>query len=423
MSDHLAIAAVSAAVGQLIQGALDVDVPGALVSHDRPGAPGEESRRGTNIFLYQVLPSASLRNNDLPTRTPAGNIVQRPTAALDLAYLFTFYGDALLFEPERMAGSLARLLHQHPILHRDLIEAAVAANPEAIGDADLADAPELVKFTPTPLNLEELSKLWSILFQTSYKLSVAYRASVVQIESRSRSRPALPVQRRDLFPFTLDGLDIAGVEAAAGPGLPILWESEIRLSGRGFDRPDARLRIGDAAVVPDPARTTANETVLTLDAATLGTTLAAGVQVARLTRPIGNGAPAHLAQSSRAAPFLLQPSLSFAADAVDAQPIDDGVHDGTLTVGFSPPIQEDQHVTLQLDRTDGATPRSTVLVPTIPAAAVFPLAVLVFAFTDLAPGSYLVRARVDGAESPLATDQTPGSPSFGEIIGPRVAVP
>lgn len=186
MSNHLAIATVSAALGRLLQGALDLDVPGAQVSHDRPGGANDDQRRGVNIFLFQATPNASLRNLDLPQRGGAGGLVGRPVAALDLHYLLTCYGDTASFEPERVLGSVARRLHEQPVLDRALIAATIedAQNAAAIGESDLAAAPELVKFAPTPLNLEELSKLWSILFQTAYRLSCAYRGTVVQIEAR-----------------------------------------------------------------------------------------------------------------------------------------------------------------------------------------------------------------------------------------------
>ena len=44
---------------------------------------------------------------------------------------------------------------------------------------------ELVKFTQLPLSLEELGKLWSVFFQTTHVLSVAFQGTVVLIEGRA----------------------------------------------------------------------------------------------------------------------------------------------------------------------------------------------------------------------------------------------
>ena len=45
------------------------------------------------------------------------------------------------------------------------------------------------------MNLEELSKLWSVFFQTPYALSIAYQASVVLIEPDLEPIDAAPGAR------------------------------------------------------------------------------------------------------------------------------------------------------------------------------------------------------------------------------------
>ncbi len=74
-----------------------------------------------------------------------------------------------------MLGSVARTLHARPYLTREAIrdaildpEFAYLAGTTDTPASDLADEIELVKFTPIPFSLEELSKLWSVLLQTTY---------------------------------------------------------------------------------------------------------------------------------------------------------------------------------------------------------------------------------------------------------------
>lgn len=423
MSDHLAIGAASAALGRLIQTALDVDVPGATVSYERPGGAGEADRVGVNVFLFQVTPNATLRNVDLPTRDGAGRLRSRPTAAIDLHYLLTFYGDATSFEPERICASAVRRLHEQPVLDRELIQAAIedTSNAVHLGDADLADAPELVKLAPTPLNLEELSKLWSILFQTPYRLSAAYRASAVQLEARTATGRALQVRSRGGYVVPIAAVSITRIEAAAGPGAPIVWGGRIVVRGRGLGREDATLVVDGEAATPDP--TTATLDRLEIDLVPLsfgGAVLRAGVAIARIRFAPPPGAPPTLAREVAPTPFLLRPRI--VPGAVDAGPADaDGRHAGSITVAVDPPVGEGQRVRLVLDRTAPRPPMGAVLVPELPAA--FPAAELDFAFVDLEPGTYLVRAEVDGAESPLDVEDDPTDPAFGTIVGPRFAVP
>jgi hypothetical protein len=75
--------------------------------------------------------------------------------------------------------------------------------------SNLADSIEQVKFTPLPLTVDELSKIWSTFFQTPYALSVAYQATVVLIESDNSGPAALPVLNR--------GQDDHGVDTLLGP--------------------------------------------------------------------------------------------------------------------------------------------------------------------------------------------------------------
>lgn len=421
MSNHLAIATVSAAIGRLIQGGLDEDVPGATVSHERPGGAADDARRGVTVFLYQVTPNAALRNADLPGRDPGGRLVQRPAAALDLHYLLTCFGDASAFEPERIMASLARRLHEHAVLDPALIAAALedAQNAAALLGSDLGSAPERVRLAPTPLNLEELSKLWSILFQTSYRLSVAYRASAVQIESRAEAAGGLPVRRRGGFVLPIAQAEIVAVRAEAGAALPILPGTRILVTGRGLDRGVLTLN----GIVATPASVTESRIEMHLTPASLGgASLPAGVVAARIRLPPPAGAPTHLARETAAFPFLLRPTV--APGAVTAGPPDaEGRRDGTIAVTLTPALAAGQEVRLILDRAAPRPPVSAVLAPNIPANAVFPLADVIFGFNDLPAGTYLVRVQVDGAESAMTVEGNPTDPEFGNVTGPRVVVP
>jgi hypothetical protein len=194
MSNYLAIATVTAALSRALQAALGADVPGALVTTVRPDGPSSGvPETGANLFLYQVTPNSSWRNNDLPTRRPDGTLVQRPQVAIDLHYLLSFYGVEADLEPQRLLGSTIRTLHAKPVLTRQEIQNTVNTI-SFLNDSDLAEEVESVKFTPIPLNLEELSKLWSVFFQTPYVLSVAYEASVVLISTEQRPVMAQPVR-------------------------------------------------------------------------------------------------------------------------------------------------------------------------------------------------------------------------------------
>src|SRR6266545_1814714 len=158
MSNHLAIATVTATLRDLVFSAVSADVPGADVTMVRPDGTGSGvPTTGANIFLYQVTPSAAARNEDLPTRSQDGTLVRRPRVGLDLHYLLTFYGSETQLIPQRLLGSASRVIHAKPVLTRPQVDTSVSARPFLAG-SNLSSDIELVKFTQLPLTLEELSR-------------------------------------------------------------------------------------------------------------------------------------------------------------------------------------------------------------------------------------------------------------------------
>ncbi|MET0340085.1 MAG: DUF4255 domain-containing protein [Polyangiales bacterium] len=216
MSNHLAIATVTATLGQLVHASAEQAVSGATLQFGRPTVAGTGTEKRVFVYLFQVTPNATLRNADLPTRGAAGQLTRRPQAALDLHYLLAFTGDDRLHEPQRMLGAVARDLHARPALDKSAIGNAVASAAELAG-SDLAASIEQVKLTPVALPLEEMSKLWSVLMQTPHVLALVYQANVVLLDALESGSAALPVLSR--------GQDDRGVDVVMGafPRIARCW--------------------------------------------------------------------------------------------------------------------------------------------------------------------------------------------------------
>jgi hypothetical protein len=190
MSNFLAIATVTAVLRDLLQEAAGAAVPGATVTTRRPESVTDSGQHkpAVNIFLYLVAPNAAWRNTDITIRyADPERVEKRPQTPLNLNYLFSFYGNELEFEPQRLLGSAVSTLHAQPRITAQAIQ-TVVARERALQGSDLAfqvSQVENVTLTPVGLSLEELSKLWSVFFQVPYALSIAYVASTVLIESGS----------------------------------------------------------------------------------------------------------------------------------------------------------------------------------------------------------------------------------------------
>ena len=199
MSNYLAIATVTAVLRDFLQGEVVRVIPGADVTTRRPEAAhdGGQHKAAVNIFLYMVTPNPAWRNTDIEYRYPASpkldteRIKRRPQVPLNLSYLLSFYGNEVELEPQRLLGRVVSALHAYSRLSPEAIRSTVGRT-SYLRNSDLAfqaDQVENITLTPIGLNLEELSKLWSVFFQVPYALSVAYQACSVLIEPVTQKKP------------------------------------------------------------------------------------------------------------------------------------------------------------------------------------------------------------------------------------------
>lgn len=222
MSNALAVATVTQALRLLIADNLtpEMDIAVNVETRKPPNEPPTDPT--ITVFLYQVTPNVSMRHVDLPTRGPDGTLRKRPAAALDLHYLISAYGEEAELVGQRLIGCVIRTLHEIPVLPRDVIE--LAAQSPYLAGSDLAESAQKVRFTPTVMDIDETSKLWGMLHQTPYALSVAYQASLVLIEGREQPVPAKPVKERTVrvLPFGAPGAPVPpGAERPAGTPAPV----------------------------------------------------------------------------------------------------------------------------------------------------------------------------------------------------------
>nr|WSZ18394.1 DUF4255 domain-containing protein [Streptomyces canus] len=209
MSNALAIAHVTQALALLIENNVGPEFGEAVkVEPRKPPSDPQLEQPTVSVFLYQVTPNSSQRNNDLPTRAADGTLVKRPAAALDLHYLISAYGDERELVGQRLIGSVVRTLHEIPILPKDVVEQA-GERPYLAG-SDLVEAAQRVRFTPTVMDVDETSKLWGMLYQTPYALSVVYQAALVLIDGRESPVPGRPVERPEVrvLPFGAPGAPV-----------------------------------------------------------------------------------------------------------------------------------------------------------------------------------------------------------------------
>ncbi|MFF1355517.1 DUF4255 domain-containing protein [Streptomyces sp. NPDC058297] len=208
MSNTLALAHVTQALALLIESNLGPEIDMAVKVEPRKPPADPPTEPTISVFLYQVTPDTSQRNNDLPTRAADGTLVKRPVAALDLHFLITAYGDETELVGQRLIGSVVRALHEIPVLPKDVIE--LAGERPYLAGSNLAESAQRVRFTPTVMDVDETSKLWGMLYQTPYTLSVVYQAALVLIDGRETPVAGKPVERPEVrvLPFGAPGAPV-----------------------------------------------------------------------------------------------------------------------------------------------------------------------------------------------------------------------
>ena len=420
MSNYLAIATVTATLQRILQDTVQIDVEGARVTTVRPDNVGRGiPETGVNIFLYRIEP-VNWRNQDLPGRRSTGELQKRPQIALELNYILTCYGNEVELEPQRLLGSVVRTMHSQPILQPEAIRNTLEDSSfRYLRESDLPAEIELVKFAPLGLSTEDLSKIWSIFFQTPYSLSIAYKASAVLIESHEIPRRALPVRetRVNLSPqkpfiSKVTSLDPLTKLWQSTEDKLISTDSTIAIEGVRLQGSNNLVRIGGIDAIPQEV----SDRKIVLDLSTVSNRdLRAGVQGIQVIKR--NSQDSRINESNLF-PLVLLPTLhKIAVEAVIS--IGEGLYTVRVSIVTQPTIGKNQRLNLLLNSTTGRREREYIF--KIP-----PLETdreqIITEISPIALGEYLVRLQVDGVESLLTVDTDENSPNYQKYVAPLLIV-
>lgn len=418
MSNFLAIATVTATLQRTLQASVQIDVDGARVTTLRPNSIGSATpETGVNLFLYEVAPNY-IWNSNGSVRRPKGTLVKKSQLGLNLHYMLTCYGNEVDLEPQRLLGSVVRTFQDKAVLTQQMIQDTIADPTFTfLASSDLADQLELLKISPLNLSLEDLSKVWSVFFQTPYALSIAYECTVVLIEGDEAGQRALPVRRTQahVTPYqpVIEQIRVVEDELSRLWRTPeqnplILAGSTLMIRGQRLYADRIVVKIGDAKLRPDEA----SETQLSLPLTTLVSgTLRAGVQTLQVLHP-----DQHV--SSNVMPVVVRPTIK-AVDVSGLEGTDEEPRSAEVSVQVNFSVEKTQRVALLLYELSSEQPKSYTFDV---AARSADSHLITFPVKDVKPAEYLVRMQVDGAESLLSIDTDSESPTFQQYIGPKVLI-
>jgi hypothetical protein len=430
MSNHLAIATVTAALQTIIQEGIRTDVPGSRVTTVRPDHSASSALEvGVNIFLYQVTPNPAWRNADLHTRRPKGDLIKHGQAGLDLHYLMTFYGNEQELEPQRLLGSTVRTLVDQPILTPEMIQGTIA-NPTLsfLANSTLEDQIQLVRFIPSSITTEDLSRIWSIFFQTPYSLSLAYQGTAVLIQGDKPGRLPLPVRHYQYYAMVIPGQPKIDQVTPNGIKQPVTRDSTLDIRGQRLLEKVTHIRIGETIATLrsldnneeiERTKIENGETIILLKQEhltdtriilnlSLVLTIRAGMQALQILHPP--------ASASNAVPLVICPTIQneTIGSINNLHQSDDRTYSGEVEVQTDVLVGEAQKVFLLLNSILDHTHSYIFTANSRNQDTNTPT----FAIRSVRSGEYLMRLKIDGAESPLNVDEV-----TNRYVSPKLLVP
>jgi hypothetical protein len=416
MSNTLAIAAVTATLKRILQQGVaqdpaDPDLQDATVTIlPLDKARGTNTANQLNLYLYQIQRNGAWVNSDMPREVHSGE-TGFPPLPLNLWYLMTAFGrnddsdNSLQPFGHHLLGKAMSILHDHPVLSAADI---TAATQTILPTSDLDRQIERIRITFQPLSVEEIYRLWTG-FATPYRLSAAYEAAVTLIESKRPTRTPLPVLTR--------GPQDKGITLVASPP-PLLNEAlppvpftaarlgdDITLSGQRLNNDTLVARFnnfrlpGPNDLLPKAGGTAARIIVHLADLSQDPNALIKWV-LGYYTVSLVISRPGLPAWTTNEVPLALAPTITIS-------PLSAPAGDITLTVTCAPRALEEQRILLLFGD------RQILVESLINPADISQPTTLTFLVPATAPGSYIVRLRVDGVDSlPMTLTGTPPSILF-----------
>ena len=441
MSNALGIAAVTAVIKDRIHNGYIAaklsDIMGDITISALPpdkSVNGDTDQNTLNIFLYMVTPNKGWQNIDYPSRNSLGERVNNPPLALDLYYLLMAYG-LKDFYAEILLGNAMQILHDTPVFGREIIRKALSPSPPPqnfptqLIDSNLAEQLEQIKITQQNMNLEDLSKLWTS-FQTHYRLTASYIATAVLIQSNVSTKSSLPVINRNLYIIPFNDPVITKIRSSEGDIIPITPLTKLIIEGYNFPTEDFQLEISGIDLTNSVTVKNRSQINLTLPAP-LPDGIFPGIQTLKIIRIIEMGTPAvpHGGIESNTEVFIIHPIITVSVESSNPAVINGiPVRNGEIKIIFNPKVNKDQRIILFLNELNPPQTRSAFAYSfeaPVKNGIVDPDTEtdnVIFEFKNVRPADYLIRVKVEGAESLLEQNEDENSPEFQKFIKPKVTI-
>ncbi len=249
MSNYLAIATVTSALKNIIQAGIGKDLPGTLVTTFRPDTIATaQKERKVNVYMYQATPNKEFNSSNSSSYKLNKGITKGKAVCLDLYYIISFYGNEQELETQQLLGSTIKALVDRPTLNAEVIEDTLF-QAKFLDNSTLGDQIQQIKFAPAMIEADGIVRIWSAMFQSPYTLSIIYQGKAVLIQGEKLGKSPLPIRERQLaLSSTAPKIDNITVER--GNKRAITRKSTLLIQGEQLNHSLVKVKIGEGILTP-----------------------------------------------------------------------------------------------------------------------------------------------------------------------------
>ena len=189
MSDYTAIADVSYTLIDLLRNKMEGLIDPDSIVVVSPGEIEANDNVRLSLFLFQIIENVHMKNQEMQIINPTK--LKYPPLIMDLSYMLTSYTSS------KIQDKTERTMEEHSILGKAvqiLHDNSIITDPFLRGS--LTDDGQELHISQNPLNLDDMTKIWSTFPDQPFRPSVCYLVSNVRIESTREKESKRVIDRK-----------------------------------------------------------------------------------------------------------------------------------------------------------------------------------------------------------------------------------
>ncbi len=189
MSDYTAIADVSYTLIDLLRNKMEGLIDPDSIVVVSPGEIEANDNVRLSLFLFQIIENVHMKNQEMQIINPTK--LKYPPLIMDLSYMLTSYTSS------KIQDKTERTMEEHSILGKAvqiLHDNSIITDPFLRGS--LTDDGQELHISQNPLNLDDMTKIWSTFQDRPFRPSVCYLVSNVRIESTREKESKRVIDRK-----------------------------------------------------------------------------------------------------------------------------------------------------------------------------------------------------------------------------------